>query len=70
MMSTGLSIRSACELARQGTKGFVIRLNTTMGVSPFPRAGAFWWKLDEEHRFLVWNEWYYNRIGRCFNLKL
>jgi len=64
----GLSIRYARELASRGAKGLVMGLNTTMGVSPFPRPSAFRWKLSAEHQLLVWHGWIYNRIGRFVHL--
>jgi len=64
----GMSIRYARELAQRGVNGFMMGLNTTMGVSPEPRPGAFWWDLGEGRRFLVWNGWIYNRIGRWVHL--
>ncbi len=64
----GLSIRYAKELAKQGAKGLVMGLNTTMGVSPLPRPGAFRWKLADDQQLLVWHGWIYNRIGRFVHL--
>lgn len=64
----GMSIRYARELAQRGVNGFVMGLNTTMGVSPDPRPGAFWWNLGGDQRLLVWNGWIYNRIGRWVHL--
>lgn len=64
----GFSLRYARELAAQGARGLVMGLNTTMGSSPFPRPGAFWWNLGDGHRFIVWNGWIYNRIGRWVHL--
>ena len=63
----GMSIHYARELTRRGVDGFAMGLNTTMGASPQPRPGAFWWNLGET-RLLVWNGWIYNRIGRWVHL--
>jgi alpha-mannosidase len=64
----GFSLRYARELAANGVKGLAMGLNTTMGVTPMARPGAFWWQLGSDRKLLVWNGWIYNRIGRWVHL--
>jgi hypothetical protein len=63
----GVSIGYARELVKRGATGLVMGLNTTMGVSPRPRPGAFRWNVGVG-QLLVWHGWIYNRIGRYVHL--
>lgn len=65
----GFALRYARELASRGVRGLAMGINTTMGASPFPRPGAFWWNLGDGERLIVWNGWIYNRIGRWVHLR-
>lgn len=61
----GFSLGYAQEMRRRGVDGLVMGLNTTMGVTPFPRPNAWRWVMPSGDSVLVWNGFIYNRL-KCF----
>ncbi len=61
----GFSLGYAQELVRHGVDGLVMGLNTTMGITPFPRPNAWRWVMPSGEAVLVWNGFIYNRL-KCF----
>jgi hypothetical protein len=63
----GFSLGYAQEMVRHGVGGLVMGLNTTMGITPFPRPNAWRWIMPSGDPVLVWNGFIYNRLKSFLN---
>jgi hypothetical protein len=64
----GFPVACAEEMAARGMDGLLMGLNTTMGLSPFPRPAAFRWSLPSGKEISVYHGWIYNRLKSFISL--
>ncbi|MFA6292364.1 MAG: hypothetical protein WC637_11310 [Victivallales bacterium] len=64
----GFPVACAEEMAARGMDGLLMGLNTTLGLSPFPRPAAFRWSLPSGKEISVYHGWIYNRLKSFIRL--
>jgi hypothetical protein len=64
----GFALGYAQAMARAGVDSLAMGLNTTMGITPFPRPNAWRWRMPEGEELVVWNGFIYNRLKSFLNI--